>query len=508
MCLSPITIKNPRSKTLKNYYERRNISIPCGQCAECLSLKKQEWYFRTYWQCQEAFDHDGYVLFDTLTYDNDHLPYISDKYPEFSDFDFSCFSYEDLRLFFVRLRRSLSYAGYKVNDNLKYFVVSEYGSDDLYTDVFGHLRRGTKRPHYHGLFFVNDRHALPPLVLSRYIGLNWHNGLTDGVPFKDRGYVLRNRVYGPHYMNDPVVIRKTCNYVSKYVMKDHDYDGILESRISSVLEKVKYSDGKYDWSYFRPGDIEDFVREVRRKVGTFHRQSQGFGAWLLDHPDPDVNEILKRAVRDGYFLMPSDSVVDKVPVSGYYKIKMFYKKCKGDNGVEYWKLTDLGKYWKLVRAENSIKQLSKRYSTIYLNIGNYVDDCDKVVDLQDKIMKYLDGRDFADFAKYLLFYRGRIKPFDEPINLDWKYVLKKEFESDSFRNSYESELGDNFLYCYAGRSARRHFQCSFVSWKDLEIEKRIVDGRVKVHYDDLGCEDYGWHFYGYRGSFFDNCKDS
>ena len=211
MCLRPVKIYNPTSRIGLNYNQRYEIEVPCGECAECREAKKEEWYLRTYWQCKQAWDAGGYILFDTLTYNNENLPHISDfidfsrhdyefireddkspytivdrgrKYLKdenaglFNHLNVSCFNTDHYRKFFVRLRRALDYRGYD-SKKLKYFLTSEYGSTEGLTH----------RPHYHILFFVEDR-ELSPLTLSNMIDRCWQKGRTDGYPYKGQAYVL------------------------------------------------------------------------------------------------------------------------------------------------------------------------------------------------------------------------------------------------------------------------------------------------------------------------------
>ena len=130
---------------------------------------------RSYYECLDTFENGGYVYFDTLTYDNEHLPKVSDftnKIKRGSKDDFSCYNTEHIRLFLVRLRRFAEYYNNSLKDNLKYFVTSEYGDRKEYIDERGRKRRGTERPHYHVLFFVKNN-AISVYKLSMLIDQAW-----------------------------------------------------------------------------------------------------------------------------------------------------------------------------------------------------------------------------------------------------------------------------------------------------------------------------------------------
>lgn len=97
--------------------------VPCRKCEECISIRKSQWCFRAIQETEHSFDS----IFLTLTYDDEHMP--KDQ----------SVSVRDIQLFFKRMRKNarLWYPDFDYDQYpLKYFLVSEYGS-----------QRG--RPHYH-----------------------------------------------------------------------------------------------------------------------------------------------------------------------------------------------------------------------------------------------------------------------------------------------------------------------------------------------------------------------
>ena len=229
MCLKPVKIHN-RSLTIgQNDWTQYELTVPCGQCAECKKLIRDQWYLRSYWQAKYTFDQNGYVLFDTLTYDDSHLPHLSDHMPSFKNsiMDFPCFSHEDIRGFFKRLRGNLEYAGFNPKDNLKYFLCSEYGTSE----------HCTNRPHYHILLFVTDPN-LSPEDLSIHIDKAWQKGRTDGVPYRGLSYVINRNVFGPRYNDDIPHMQAVCGYVMKYVTKDSDFQSRIQYRLNVVMDRL------------------------------------------------------------------------------------------------------------------------------------------------------------------------------------------------------------------------------------------------------------------------------
>ena len=230
MCLNPIKLTNPSKTISMSGGQLFQMEVPCGKCAECLERRKNDWYFRTYYEAKSTFDNGGYVYFDTLTYASEHLPHINDYLKEEYQFpeseNVSCFNLEHYRLFFVRLRRYLTYHGFDVAHNLKYFLTSEYGDDDRYTH----------RPHYHVLFFVTDP-SLEPLDLSRAVNACWQMGRTDGIDWHPYSYV-KEHIFGYKYNCDRVHMQMVCNYVSKYVAKDSVFSSTIQGKLDHIFTQL------------------------------------------------------------------------------------------------------------------------------------------------------------------------------------------------------------------------------------------------------------------------------
>ena len=119
-CVNPIRLKNDRGNP---YF------VPCGHCAWCMKQKRDNWYFRLY---QEKKDHI-FSRFLTLTYRDEDLPFNVD---ETSGEMVPTVSKSDVRSF----HEALWDAGF----DFRYMLCSEYGPK-------------TRRPHYHGIYFSNDR---------------------------------------------------------------------------------------------------------------------------------------------------------------------------------------------------------------------------------------------------------------------------------------------------------------------------------------------------------------
>lgn len=197
MCLTPIRLKNPsyRGRTGEYFYN----TLPCGHCAECLSMRIEDWIIRL----KEELKVSQNAFFLTLTYNEENLP------------EHNLPSKKDVQLFHRYLRRK----GLK----FKYFIVSENGEQN-------------NRIHYHGIYFLNN------FVKDLYLLLDntW-----------SKGYIFLGEANG-----------KTIRYVTKYILKDFGgtkenfylmsknlgssyIDRMLNWHRSDLLDRCYYPEGKF-----------------------------------------------------------------------------------------------------------------------------------------------------------------------------------------------------------------------------------------------------------------------
>lgn len=439
MCLRPIKIRNRSLVVGQSDWTPYSLTVPCMDCAECKSLMRDQWYLRAYWQARYTFDQGGYVLFDTLTYDDAHLPHISDTMPEFrnSVLDFPCFSQDDYRRFFIDLRQNLSRAGYDVKDRLKYFLCSEYGTDP----------RGTNRPHYHVLLYVTDPN-LDPVTLSNAVSRAWSKGRTDGCPWHTEGYVLQSRVFGSRWQSDESAMQAATGYVMKYITKDSDFESRIKYRLNLIMDRMvaeKYPNDELRW--FECPEFKDRYREVKRLVSQFHRQSQHFGEYALTRYD--IDEVM----REGQMTLPDpDSVVKHIPIPMYYSRKLFCTQIKMEDGRRVWVPTELGKRYRYRRTYMSAAWMCRRLNDWFDNLPNLVtpddvfalpdgsefrfsaDECLQAGNaIRESVLRLMRGRSWLDLAVYSAFYRGRIIPrdmLDDPKRPSTQDVVSSALSSD------------------------------------------------------------------------------
>lgn len=297
MCLRPILIDNPY-RGLKHIGRNRfhdctslKISVPCGNCSSCISLRQN--YFVQRCQMENL---DNFLFMFTLTYNRKSLPVL-----KVNGYTYSYALWSDVQNMFKRLRKSGKIRPFR------YFIVSERGSEK-------------HRIHYHGILSVpryDGEDIYTALELERqYFNLflsEWRRKIGGSL----RSPIYQNlcdyiklpngrSTYDFHYI-DP---RNSSNgesdvgfYVTKYVTKSDEW-----------FEKVK-SALKFNLS---PDDYEEVYSKLRLKVCNSHN-------WGNPH-----SENVKLHIRKGidsskrnkdalfpYFINPFNG--STFPLSPYYQ---------------------------------------------------------------------------------------------------------------------------------------------------------------------------------------------
>ena len=260
MCQNPVSI-NVKSVSLHGV---RFAYVPCGKCPECRQQYKSEWAFRLSVEL-ESLKRQGWLIgFGTLTYNNQHLPFIpKEAFENNAKFrKIQCFRRSDARTFVDSLRKEL-HSHYHLK-GLRYFVASEYGEH-------------TKRSHIHFLFCweplekVNNNalgDVLDAPTMHRQICRLWRNGFV--FPWSAFGGEDRHG-----YHHKPFEVSASAfdasHYASKYACKDLAY----KVDLSGVAKKS----------------------QAYKDCRQYHIQSRSLGASLL--LDKDYNE-LQQLYSNGY----------------------------------------------------------------------------------------------------------------------------------------------------------------------------------------------------------------
>lgn len=485
MCLSPVKICNPKKKISLAGGDQYYILIPCGKCAECLKQKRDEWYFRSFYEASSCFDDNGYVYFDTLTYRDSELPHISEfvKLPKDVS-DFSCFDVRDYRMFFVKLREYLKRLGFG-SKNLKYFLTSEYGTSD----------EGTHRPHYHVLFFVRpdeNGKLIDWLVFSKLVNKAWNKGRTDGIDYHPYKYVA-NHVFGKcsnHVSQDSLKMQNICNYVSKYITKESHFEKEVDDRLYRIYYNKYLAAGYKDdgdellkdisqLCYYLGEDEYDKCKNLKKQMMQFHRQSHHFGEEFLKYNDYD--EVFKTGMIK---MKDKHNIVKHMPIPKYFQSKIWYDLVKDNGKAVRWELNDEGKKYKLSRIYPNIERMSMKMQSWIDSMKSYTYYCDDK-EWYDRLINRFEylrkGRSLEEFCSYLLLYKGRIKSpewykrtissifegtpnyADDPIEFylsPWQDMYLRQIHAGKV-------LGKAYLYNYSTASDKKMFGCKFITDKDL-----------------------------------------
>lgn len=407
-------IRNNSTYVNSTGMQRATYEFYTSNDAETKLGKEDEYYYRIYYEGVDTFKNGGYVLFDTFTYDNEHLPRLKHYFPDWALTstnpetgeekyfgNYGCFNREHFPKFMKDLRADLADNGFDVAENLRFCFVTEYGHEDVYIDRHDRERVGTMRPHYHAMFFVTDV-TLPPEVLNRYITKHWFYGWHENG--HSRAKLLHNTFdSGLNAIDRKVRLRGLANYIGKYMHKDNDYEEVIGSRIDAIAFKMcprpDFSDDRKglklldDWR--RRWDIVH--ADAKNKVSTFHRESLHFGERAIYEEEFDINEVAET----GKLRIPDkDKVVKFLPIPMYYRRKLFYEQVRKDDGKLMWRLKDddLSRLFDENKIYRQMAGLENVYNNIYSELS-----------LQDRIKVdcWMNGRNMKDLAKYEVVYHDR-----------------------------------------------------------------------------------------------------
>lgn len=339
MCYAPITTKlNKRylnAATLKNAPLKGLFEVPCGQCEQCKTQKVNDWSFRLLEEAKETFRQNGFIIFDTLTYDDKHVPNVGKVLYQLGEFsldvtekitDMLCNSKRDVQLFAKRLR-----AEYK--SPFRYYLVSEYGNDDRYTH----------RPHYHALFFFPSP-TITTEEASKLIRSAWQNGRTDGIVDKGEKYFFSKRCF----TSFTPYIQNIILYITKYMHKDYNYYNKVVEPVIAYLHRSLDPNKTNKMSYA----LKLRERKIKSHIGNFMLCSKGIGEAYLTEKHR-MFHVKQSHVRLRY---PSGKSY-ALPLPRYYVKKFYYIRDKDNTLLP----TPLGEqrlmYLQQYRVESTITEI-------------------------------------------------------------------------------------------------------------------------------------------------------
>lgn len=350
MCTSPFSIFN-NSKFINPHYMDVFRTVRCGKCLSCQHSLQIEYALRSYFEYRHAQDDGGFTYWDTLTFDDDHLPLFH---------GFPCFDKSSISLYIKRLRKYIADNFKLYSDVFRFLCISEYGEKK-------------HRPHYHIVFFVHDPN-LTPEQLQTAINSCWQFGLTAN------GYRLATAI--SRHCDFIVKNNAALTYVAKYLYKDDFWS-------SKYIDDVEYE--------LTQKGIEFDSKDIKRKFKPFRLSSINFGSYLLELGEYDYEEETTS--------MPVALNVNKtftLPI--YYRRKLYYHLVKFEDGKLSWQPnSDYAD--KLLRLENY------KYEKEVFDITNHFRSVDSIYRLDPSITAFIDAKfnlDGLQPSKYLdLLMNGR-----------------------------------------------------------------------------------------------------
>lgn len=212
-CFSPSSVPDKRFKS-----KRVRLTVPCGNCAACITNKRNEWASRL--RIENRYAKSAYFV--TLTYSDDNIEInpIPNCHGEIIGYH-GTLNKDHIQKFMKRLRK-----GNK--SKIRYYLVGEYGEKG-------------NRPHYHMLIFGLDYHGDR---LKKYILDKWNKGTIDiGTvtpasikyvtnymiqkhnfqnPFIEKPFALMSKGIGSEYLKRKCQIDKHHNDLERNYMMFED----------------------------------------------------------------------------------------------------------------------------------------------------------------------------------------------------------------------------------------------------------------------------------------------
>ena len=480
--------------------------------------------------------HDDYLpMFSKMVPDS-----VMKNMPE-AFVDFPVFSYMDFRLFIVQLREELYRDTVKSikyelgwNGDREHSKYYERLAKKEYKHRYGKMQRfkyfmaaeyGEKRhrPHYHVEFFVYDN-TIDPIYFSKLIHKCWGKGRCDGFCEYGANYVLKNKVFFAGQAESES-LRGHLNYISKYLVKDSKFENTIRKRLKYAFQLIRFAEvldvmkapfyqvpvsdlwllmnmsGKaqrhfcnergYDYetlckaltSKKLSGYWKTYYNDIKRNICQFHRQSQGFGVYMIEKLTPEWiyehNEVRMPDV---------EKIWLNVPIPGYIVNKLFKEKKLDRDGNVYYGWSDYGNEFRMYHSEEMLKNVAKKYRQFFneSNLKQYIYDYQLVREALDLV----SGINWDDFAYYQKYYKGRILYGCDlsEVDVESYYYIDQHVIEDVYVTS--EDLSSSYKHCiihdkyYDDVEVMYHKLNKIVA--KYKQDKYDEDHRMKVLMNELG----------------------
>lgn len=132
LLFDPTPLVTTRADYYTGNFTPRYMEVPCGRCELCNKAKVNSYLIRSHFEYIDCLAKNGVVAFVTLTYFPTKVPIQKGLGV--------CFDSEHVKNFLKRLRINLQ-RQYNYTEELRYFIVSEFGGEH-------------GLPHYHGIIYM------------------------------------------------------------------------------------------------------------------------------------------------------------------------------------------------------------------------------------------------------------------------------------------------------------------------------------------------------------------
>ena len=315
MCKNPVSVPNPLFRR-RGYFSEHGkiyevpkelcpgtefIQVPCGKCPEC-----RDTYFNSLLQRAMCESMSSYMYFVTLTYDDEHIPFM-----DLDDERILYANYSHVQNMFKRFR-----AAHLLDRDFRYLVVNEYG--DNYS-----------RPHFHIIIFVAKKQADDDMVKYRIERLLFDNlKKFYAVNVGTRKHPIYEKLFTYNERVTPFGIKS--NYWVKLVENDLTPSHLLSDDDSAQVRTIRYLIGYVNTDIRIDKSISDFLHRhshdpilcdrVKRILSNKVRFSKGFGCGFVDGEKFYLPKISCRASAN---ILTYSEIVDSLPPNVGDFIAMF-----------------------------------------------------------------------------------------------------------------------------------------------------------------------------------------
>lgn len=400
-----------KPKFVYNKYTKTYVSVPCGRCASCLSLKQLDLVTRM----QLESSQHRYCMFFTLTYSEEYVPF---------KFGVRSVDRSDVQKFLKRFRRSVDRLFLRLllknqitisdyaKKKIRYFICSEYGPKTL-------------RPHYHGLLWFDS-----PEISCRFFSLlrsSWPFGRIDYSPSRDAAgsycakYVSCTSHYPPLYAEPE--LHTFCLYskmpalgfkedhfkeVQNYAVGRSCENSFIDTSRNAVVPFYKSLENRLfpKCRGFNNLSFEDRISTYNfsKQIDRLYHFSKGimkpFSQWLLDYS--------------------LETCRDDRMISMYYTSKKFIKNCHASGLTSDQYVRAIETYYK----NKDLFNLKSMYNEQQIILAEDPSSLPYLVNYYDNFCAFLYSKD-KDLWRKFPFSLRICSSFGFALRDRWKYHFSK-----------------------------------------------------------------------------------